>query len=38
VPGGVRRFRDGDFLVRGKTINDPAVIGELNQHIGKADD
>jgi hypothetical protein len=28
----------GDFLVRGKTISDPAVITELNQHIGKAED
>jgi hypothetical protein len=28
----------GDFLVRGKTITDPAVITELNQHIGRAED
>jgi hypothetical protein len=28
----------GDFLFRGKTVTDPAVITTLNQHIGKADD
>jgi hypothetical protein len=28
----------GDFLLRGKTITDPAVIEELNGHIGKAED
>jgi hypothetical protein len=28
----------GDFLMRGKTVTDPAVITALNQHIGKADD
>ncbi|HUY47277.1 MAG TPA: hypothetical protein VMV92_16360 [Streptosporangiaceae bacterium] len=28
----------GDFLVRGKTITDPAVITDLNKHIGRADD
>lgn len=28
----------GDFVFRGKTITDPALITELNQHIGKADD
>jgi hypothetical protein len=30
--------KTGDFLVRGKTITDPTVITELNQHIGKAED
>jgi len=28
----------GDFLFRGKTVTDPAVLDELNSHIGKADD
>jgi hypothetical protein len=28
----------GDFLFRGKTVTEPAVITALNQHIGKADD
>lgn len=28
----------GDFLVRGKAIADPAVITELDQHIGRAED
>jgi len=28
----------GDFVFRGKTITDPALITELNEHIGKADD
>jgi hypothetical protein len=28
----------GDFLFRGKTVTDMAVITVLNQHIGKADD
>ncbi len=28
----------GDFVFRGKTITDPALITELNEHIGKAED
>jgi hypothetical protein len=28
----------GDFLFRGKTVTDTAVITELNDHIGKAED
>jgi hypothetical protein len=28
----------GDFLFRGKTVTDPALITALNQHIGKAED
>ena len=28
----------GDFVFRGKTITDPALIAELNEHIGKAED
>ena len=28
----------GDFLFRGKTITDPALITALNEHIGKAED
>jgi hypothetical protein len=28
----------GDFLFRGKTITDPAVLDELNGDIGKSDD
>ena len=28
----------GDFLFRGKTVTDPAVITALNEHIGKAGD
>jgi hypothetical protein len=28
----------GDFLFRGKTVIDLAVVNALNQHIGKADD
>jgi len=28
----------GDFLFRGKTVTDLAVLTALNQHIGKADD
>ena len=28
----------GDFLFCGKTVTDPAVLTELNGHIGKADD
>ena len=28
----------GDFLLRGKAITDPAVIDEMNQHIGRAED
>jgi hypothetical protein len=27
----------GDFVFRGKTITDPALIAELNEHIGKAE-
>jgi hypothetical protein len=28
----------GDFQIRGKTITDPDVITEMNQHIGRAED
>lgn len=28
----------GDWLCRGKTITDPAVIAEMNRHIGRAED
>jgi hypothetical protein len=28
----------GDFLFRGKTVTDPALITALNEHIGKAED
>ena len=28
----------GDFVFRGKTITDPALITKLNEHIGKAED
>jgi len=28
----------GDFVFRGKTITDPALIAELNEHSGKAED
>src|SRR6266536_1723414 len=28
----------GDFVFRGKTITDPALIAEFNEHIGKAED
>ena len=28
----------GDFVFRGKTITDPALLTELNEHIGKAED
>ena len=28
----------GDFLFRGKTVSDPALITALNEHIGKAED
>ena len=28
----------GDFVFRGKTITDPALVAELNEHIGKAED
>ena len=28
----------GDFVFRGKTITDPALVTELNEHIGKAED
>ena len=28
----------GDFVFRGKTITDPELIAELNEHIGKAED
>ena len=28
----------GDFLFRGKTVTDPALITALNEHVGKAED
>ncbi len=28
----------GDFWFRGKTVTDPAVIDEMSQHVGRADD
>ena len=28
----------GDFVFRGKTITDPALVAELSEHIGKAED
>jgi hypothetical protein len=28
----------GDWLIRGKTVTDPAVITEMSEHIGRAED
>jgi hypothetical protein len=27
----------GDWLIRGKTVTDPAVITEMSEHIGRAE-
>jgi hypothetical protein len=37
-PAGFVIPQTGDFAFRGKTVTDPALITELNQHIGKAGD
>ena len=37
-PAAFRDPETGDFLFRGKTVTDPALITALNEHIGKAED